>query len=54
MKDRWKTVSKADGEIIFIKVVKNIQAALLMTKFTAMEDITFFLGLNMKEIGVVV
>jgi hypothetical protein len=45
---------KVDGELIFIAIVKNIMDVLFKIKLMDMEDIIFYLALNMKEIGTTV
>ena len=42
-----------DGDNIIIPLDRNIQVCFKMIKFKDMEDITFCLELNIKEIGVV-
>jgi hypothetical protein len=41
-----------DGDNITIPLGRNIQVCFKMIKFKDMEDITFYLEQNIKEIGV--
>ena len=53
IKDKWNKESKTDGGNISIKVDKNIQDVLSMTKFMVMAGTTSSQGHSTKETGAV-